>query len=226
MSDITETKAERTQRFIKLAVVGVVTLVVAALIFNVLHSVGTTKRKPAPMPTMIALLPPPPPPPPEPPKEKPPEPEKMQEVSKPDPTPAPAPPQQITINGPAQAGTDAFGVQAGSGGGTTALGATTAPPVGEGGLGEGFYNRYLSSSLQQAMQADERINRLVFRADVAVWIDSVGRITRASILKTSGDPKVDHTLVSALQQVAALDEPPPASVKFPQRVTIRGRKGA
>jgi TonB family protein len=177
---------------------------------------------------VVALQPPPPPPPPPPPKEQPPEPEKIQTET---PTPAPsapqkAAPQNLTIAGPAQAGGDAFGIGAGKGGGGVVGG------TGDGGMGggaggafaEGAYYRYASAFIQQAVQTDDRVTRSVFSLDVRLWIDGAGKISGASIIKTSGDAKLDRQVISVLEGMRHLEEPPPASMKFPLKVTIRGRR--
>jgi TonB family protein len=105
-------------------------------------------------------------------------------------------------------------VGAGSGGGD--LGS-------DNGLGEASYTHYLCSYFQQAIQSDDRVNTLVFSADVAVWVDASGHVTRVRILRSSGDARIDDNLVAALEVTPALDEPPPSSFEFPQRITVRGR---
>jgi TonB family protein len=92
-----------------------------------------------------------------------------------------------------------------------------------GGFGDATYSRYMGSELQQRIQEDDRVNRLVFSADVSVWVDSNGRVTQVRILRSSGDAKTDDALVTALQGMPALDAPP-ASLQFPQKVAIRGRR--
>src|SRR6185312_13517940 len=103
------------------------------------------------------------------PKEKPPEPEKkIEEVQKPDPTPKQADaPKPLTINGPAQAGTDQFGLGAGEGGGDVAGGT---------GFGTENYGRYLTSIVQTAIQQDEWLNHLAFNAQVIAWVDQNRRL--------------------------------------------------
>jgi TonB family protein len=59
---------------------------------------------------------------------------------------------------------------------------------------------------------------------MAVWVDPNGRITRAAVLKTSGDHNIDQDLVAVLESMPALDEPPPTTLPFPQRVRIEGRR--
>jgi TonB family protein len=199
-----------------LAVPGAIVLAIAGVAFYFFHDTAGIRREAPPLPTLIATLPPPPPPPPQ----KPPEVQKkIEEVQKPveQPKAADNSPKPVTINGPAQAGNDAFNVGAGSGGGEVGSG---------GGFGEANYTRYLGSALQQTIQNDDRVNHLVFTADMAVWVDPNGHVARASILKTSGDPKIDQVLVDALETMHALDEPPPSSLPFPQRIRIEGRRRA
>jgi TonB family protein len=198
-----------------IAVPGALLIAVAGVILYFMHDTSGMRREAPPLPTLIATLPPPPPPPPPPKQEVE---KKVEEEQKPVETPKQMDaPRPITINGPAQAGTDAFGVGAGSGGGEVGSG---------GGFGDATYSRYMGSAFQQAIQNDDRVNRLVFSADVAVWVNESGHITRAEILRSSGDAKVDEDLVAALQAMPALDEPPPSTLDFPQRITVRGRKAA
>jgi protein TonB len=217
MTQMTDEYEERwPARLRAIAVPGAILLVIAGAILYFLHDTAGIRREAPPLPTLIATLPPPPPPPPQ----KPPEPEKkLEEIQKPvdQPKAVDNAPKPVTINGPAQAGSDAFNVGAGSGGGEVGSG---------GGFGEANYARYLGSALQQTIQNDDRVNHLVFSADMAVWVDPNGRVARAAILKTSGDPKIDQVLVDALQTMRALDEPPPSTLSFPQRVRIEGRRRA
>ena len=110
-----------------------------ALVWYLLSDTAATKRE-VTSPPMLML--PPPPPPPEPEKLPEPVPDKVvPEVTEPEPVPAEKPmddaPESatpdkgdpVTIDGAAQAGSDAFGIQAGRGGGMTGGGG--------GGLGAG-----------------------------------------------------------------------------------------
>lgn len=202
-------------RLKSLSVPGGILLVIGGLVLYFLHDTAGIKREAPPLPTLIASVPPPPPPPP--PKQQP-EPEKKvieQQKTVEQPKQTDNAPKPVTINGPAQAGSDAFNVGAGNGGGDVGSGS---------GIGEASYTRYLGSALQQTIQNDNNVNHLVFTADMEVWVDSNGRITRASVLKTSGDHSIDDDLVAALESMPALDEPPPPTLEFPQRVRIEGRR--
>jgi TonB family protein len=197
----------------KLVPLAIVLLVAGAILYFLNGTVGIHREAP-PLPTLIATLPPPPPPPPQ----KPPEVEKkIEEVQKPveeQPKVNDAP-KPITINGPAQAGTDAFNIGAGSGGGDVVAGS---------GFGDANFGRFLSSTIQQVVQSDARTDAFVGTAEIDVWIDAEGRVTRASIARSSGDAKTDQDLIAVLEGMPALNEPPPASLQFPQRVRIGGKR--
>jgi TonB family protein len=141
--------------------------------------------------------------------------------------PKAAAPAAVSINGPAQAGGDSFGLQSGNGGGIGgggSTGACTGPNCGGGtGMSEVFYRRYLSAILQEKVQRDDRVNRLVFSADFAVTISPSGRVTSVNILKSSGRDDRDASIKAILLAISNLD-PPPSAVRFPQRVTVRGRR--
>jgi pyruvate/2-oxoglutarate dehydrogenase complex dihydrolipoamide acyltransferase (E2) component len=183
----------------------------------------------APPPQSVNMLPPPPPPPPPPPK-----PQEATDSAKPVPSEPAAPkqdaPAPMTQNAPAQAGSDSYGMRAGGGGGMGAPGGTgtcvgancgTGGPAG--GISDAFYARTLASALQQRVQADKRVNREVFEADFAVWIGPDGRVTRADIIKGSRDERRDQMLRELLLGASGLT-PPPATFKFPRRISVSGKK--
>jgi TonB family protein len=217
-------------RIAAIARIAIPVVILAALAFGVWRLANDTdgvRRQVAP-PPMVALVAPPPPPPPPPPKEQPPEPEKETEPT-PSPDPKPEAPQksdapkQLTINGPAQSGSDAFGVAAGKGGGLSVGGDPNGSDTPGGGFAEANYQRYLRAQLQTAIQADDRVNRLFFNAQVRIWVRPDGAIGVVDIAKSSGDDRADRALVAALQALPRLDPPPP-QLKFPARVALRGRR--
>ena len=215
-------------RWLPYVIGGVVLIVAIVFLYQMLTSATGVKVE-APPASVINMLPPPPPPPPPPPQPKPPEPvDKPNPVPNPEPKPVAAPaPAPVSINGPAQSGSDAFGLQSGNGGGTGGGGATGtctgANCGGGGGMGEVFYRRYLNAVLQERVQRDDRVNRQVFLAEVAITISPAGRVTAVSILKSSGRQDRDQIIRSILLAVTNLD-PPSLSIKFPQRTVVRGRR--
>ncbi len=209
-------------------VIGVLVAVLGMGVWWLGQNIAGVSRGEPPVPTVNLLPPPPPaPPPPPPPPEKPPEPDKAIEPPKSD-QPKADEPKQLTIAGPAQAGGDSFGIKAGSGGGSTVIGGSNegGPAQSSGnGFAEASYSRYLATEIQRAVQANDHVNRQVFAVDVAVWIDSAGRLTRAKVVRGSGDARLDDQLVATLEGMRAVGDAPPASLRFPQRVSIRGRRG-
>lgn len=187
------------------------------------HQVGVRREAPR-VPTITPLPPPPPPP-----KEKPPEPKKVEEAKQelpkpnaPAPKPVEAPKQapdtarQVTINGPAQAGNDAFNIGAGAGGGMVGSG-------GGNGSGGSSYEQYLGYALQQAIQRDERTRRLAFDVRAHLWIGADGRIERIELVSSSGTRSTDEALADALRGLR-IDSPPPPGMAMPVRVAMHGRR--
>ncbi len=199
-------------------------LVVAALVIWKFagHQVGV--RREAPRIATITPLPPPPPPP----KEKPPEPKKLEEVKQELPKPnepakpvespkqAPDVAKQVTINGPAQAGNDAFNIGAGAGGGMVGSNGGT-------GVGGSSYEQYLGYSLQQVIQRDDRTRRLVFDVRANLWIDADGTVSRVALVNSSGSPSTDAALLAVLQGLH-IDTPPPPNLSMPVHTVMRGRR--
>nr|WP_255494769.1 energy transducer TonB [Luteibacter sp. Sphag1AF] len=92
------------------------------------------------------------------------------------------------------------------------------------GSGTGSYDQYLGYAIQQAVQRDERVNRLVFDVRVDIWMDADGRLTRAQLVNSTGTPSTDDALAEALRAMPRLDTAPPSTTHFPLRVSIRGRR--
>jgi periplasmic protein TonB len=202
-------------------------LAVVALVWHFASSTVGVRRE-APRVATITPLPPPPPPP----KEKPPEPKKVEEVKpveeKPQdqpqtpvdaPKPSPDVAKQVTMNTDAQAGSDSFNIGAGAGGGMVGSG-------GGNGTGTGSYDQYLGYAIQQAIQHNDKVNRLAFEVQANVWLDPDGRLVRAELAQSSGNKQTDDALVEALRAMPRIDVAPPSSTHFPLRVSIRGKRPA
>jgi len=228
MADPAAFEAPKANPAIKWGLAGVGVLLLLALVWFVYRSmtgVHGVQVKETP-PVISQLLPPPPPPPPPPPKpqEKPPEP-----TEKPTPQPSAEPkpnaPAPMQMNAEAQAGPGSIAAGSGTGLGTpggtgTCLGSNCGTG---GGIGDAFYGRYLSSQLQDRVEREKKLSRSAFSADFAIWISGAGAVTKVELVKGSGDNGRDDMLASVLSKVSGLD-PPPASLRFPQRITVRGRR--
>lgn len=207
-------------RFGGIAIGVAVFVILGFVVWYLLSGTASTKRVSAPQPML--MLPPPPPPPP--PPEKPPEPEQPKpEKAVVEPTPSPAneskdPPKDtsdpVTIKGDAQAGSDSFGVQAGSGGGSAGAGSPG-----------GSYSRYVSNVLQQALVKDSRTRHLVFDdIQIEIWLSADGKLTKVQLVRSAGDAKIDELVLAVMRQLGSIDERPPASMRFPMHVSMKGRR--
>ncbi|HEY4352476.1 MAG TPA: TonB C-terminal domain-containing protein [Paraburkholderia sp.] len=226
-----EDEKKGLRRFVKPAIYVIVLAGVGFAVWRFANDTAGVKRAEAPRVTTVIPVPPPPPPPP--PKMKPP-PEKTPEVQTPVPKPtatpkpaeAPKPmdnmPKQMSMNAPAQAGTDNFAIAAGDGSGMAGSG------TGNGGFGNATYNQYLVYALQQAVERDKSVQEtgegLRFSVGVNLWLEPSGRIVKVTIGQSTGDAKLDNAVVSALQVLGKLDEPPPPSWQYPVRLNLQGHQ--
>ena len=177
----------------------------------------TAKRKTTV--SMVSIIPPlpPPPPPPPPPKERPPEPEQVKEEKfqaedspKPDPAPAdPAPaPMGTNLQGD---GPNAFGLANGGGGGM--IGGSRS----KGGTGSKFgtYASQVQSRVVDSLRNHKKTRSAALDVKVRIWADSSGRVTRATLSGTSGDPGVDRAIRDEILTGLKLQNPPPEGMPMP-----------
>ncbi|HTJ93674.1 MAG TPA: energy transducer TonB [Pararobbsia sp.] len=220
------------RRWIKPVLLVVVLGGIGALIWHFANDKAAVKRATAPEVTTVIPLPPPPPPPPpqQKPQEKPEEQaktpvERPTDVPKPaaPPKPADSQPQQMTMNAPAQAGTDGFNISSGSGGGMGAPGSGD----GTGGFGGGLYNQYIGYILQRAVEGDKHVREsgASSRVDVKLnlWMESSGTVTKVSIAQSTGDARLDDAIVGAVESIGRVDSTPPADTTYPVSVTMHLR---
>ena len=218
-------------RILVLVAVGLV----IAIGYNFLGT-QTVSDRPNEMKTTQVILPPPPPPPPPPetkPVEQPPEPTIAPPIEQP--VDAPPPPDQANsdptpgdnaLTAREGAGPSNYGLGVGDGGGVRIGGRPGGGGGGGGVMSVGMYTSYLKSTLQERVQDDPRLSRLVFSADYIITVTPDGRITGVTFRNARGGNDADmQKLTALLQGVRGLD-PPPSAMVFPQLVTVRGRKSS
>ncbi|HDR9151678.1 TPA: energy transducer TonB [Burkholderia vietnamiensis] len=216
-------------RYVKPVAIALALAALAALIWHFAGDTAGVKRASAPQVTTVIPLPPPPPPPP-----KKPPPEKVKDEVKtpverptivPKPSEAPKPsddqPKQMTMNAPAQAGTDSFNIGAGDGSGM----------VGSGGgkFGNASYAQYMVYVLQRAIEQDKGVQEAGgahFAGSLNLWMDASGRITKVTIAQSTGDAKIDAAVLAAVESLGRVDEAPPPATAYPVLVRLQGRKPA
>jgi periplasmic protein TonB len=189
---------------------------------------GQTKKKPeVSMVNIMPPLPPPPPPPPTPPPQEPPpepdtkppefQPEEKPVEAKPEPpAPDPAPALGSNIQGD---GPNAFGL---SGGGNGVIGGS-GKGNGGGGTKWGWYAGKVQTTVVQGLRSNRRTKSATLNIKVRVWVDSTGRVTRAVLSGSSGDPAVDRAIQNEVLNGLQLPEPPPDGMPMPivMRITAQ-----
>ena len=164
-------------------------------------------------------LPPPPPVTPPPPKEQEMVEQKPIAIEEPEPAPIEAPQNDalstnITGNGPdmgLRAGTG------GSGGNRNQIG---------GGRRGGKWDHYaisVQNTIAETLRRHANVRHASFSLKVRVWADPNGRITRASLMGSSGDPAVDQAIRNQVLNGLQLPEPPPADMPMPINMRLSAR---
>lgn len=199
-------------------------LVAAVLIALWLKEMLTPKGPMQKMKVQQITLVRPPPPPPPPPEEKPPEPEIKEEVKLDEPKPTPDEPQ------PAQEEPAPLNVGEGAEGGIDVGGTRGAPTLpGSGGGGnpwawyDALVNDAVNSAVQAALSREQALKNKNYKVVVKVWIDSGGKVTRAALMDSTGDARVDEVLKAALQEMRALRDSPPADMPQPMKIRVTSR---
>ena len=210
-----EPEEQPTNFFKRFRIAIIVTAVVIGAIVAVAKlasSGGSSKRDNI---TLVSLAPPPPPPvmtPPPPPPQQ--EEQKMEQPMIKEEAPKEAPPKDEPPLGTGIKGDgsgDSFGL--GSGNGTGRIG-------GEGeGSKWGWYASQVQSRIQQALQQNRKTRTANMSIKVRVWPDQTGRISRAQLAGSTGDPLLDSALRDEVLNGLQLNQPPPADMPSP--ITLR-----
>jgi periplasmic protein TonB len=203
--------------------VAVVLLLLGGLAFYFFKGLIPPPHKPEEI--MVTLLPPPlppPPPPPPPPKIPPPPEQKMVEqpkVEKPEPKleakvdKPPGPPGPKASGPPSDDGIGGAGGGSGDG-----LGG------GGGGSKYGWYAAQVQARIADALRQNSKTRDISLKIKVRIWSDSNGRIVRAELSGSSGDPSVDIALKNEVLVGLQLQEPPPQDMPMPIVMMIREQR--
>jgi len=165
----------------------------------------------------IALIKQPPPPPPPKPPEKPPEPPKVKEevkIDQPKDEPKPAEPKAadekpasdkpLAVDADGSAGSDGFGLAANRGG---------RDLLTTGGGGGAYYSGLLQREFFDALLRNRKLLKDEFRVVVKVWIGDDGRVQKADIVSSSGNPQFDDQIQLTLLEMNPLKDVPPKSMR-------------
>ena len=187
-------------------------------------------RKAAPKEQTVTIVLPPPPvvtPPPPPPKVEPPPQEEKEMVeqepvpdNEPPPEAAPEAPPAIDLGGgnPNGAG-PGVGTAGGNGrpGGTGRIG---------GGSKFGWYAAKVQTTIADALRGNASTRSASISLQVRIWADADGRITRATLVGSSGNPATDAAIKNQILTGLQLPQAPPAGMPMPINLRITARKPA
>jgi TonB family protein len=209
--DLPEPPAQSFFKRFRIAIIITAVVIVGIVVVAKLASSGGSSKHDTL--TLVSIAPPPPPPvmtPPPPPPQQ--EEQKIEEPMIKEDQPKEAPPKDepplgTGIKGP---GGDNFGLGSGSGNGR----------IGGGdGSKWGWYASQVQSRIQQALQQNRKTRTASMSVNVRVWADPNGRISRAQLAGSTGDPSLDNALRDEVLTGLQLPEPPPAGMPAP--ITLR-----
>jgi periplasmic protein TonB len=219
--DFDDEPEQQPQSFFKrfriaIIVTAVVLIGVIALAKIASSSGGSSKRDTI---TLVSVAPPPPPPvvtPPPPPPQQ--EEQKMEQPMIKEEAPKEAPPKDEPPLGTGIKGDgagDNFGL--GSGSGTGRIG-------GGDGSKWGWYASQVQTRIQQAIQQNRKTRTASMSVKVRVWPDTSGRISRAQLADSTGDPSLDNALRDEVLTGLQLQQPPPAGMPAPITLRVTARR--
>lgn len=205
-------------------------LVIAGAAAFLLKPDAAPVKKVAPMGIVSITLPPPPPPPPPPPQNEPPpaEEEKMVEqeaVTEEEPPPeaaAPEPPSSDLTTNLQGSGADNFGLS--QGGGRNGGGGIGGSGTGRAGSKWGWYAAGVQRSLADALRRHPSTRNATFAIKVRLWPDRTGRVTRAQLVESTGNPALDEVLRNQILTGLQLSHAPPADLPLPVVMRLSARK--
>lgn len=111
---------------------------------------------------------------------------------------------------------DSYGLGSGTGNGR----------IGGGGDGSkwGWYASQVQSRIQQALQQNRKTRSASMTVNVRVWPDVNGRIGRAQLASSTGDPSLDNALRDEVLTGLQLQEPPPPGMPSPITLRVTARR--
>ena len=224
-TQLTATPPANKRRFI----IGVLlAIVLAGGVVSFLNTPADHARPLAKKSVVISItLPPPPPPPPkpEPPKPEPPKKEMVEQapvdkVDVPEETAAAEPQDDGLSTNNAGNGPD-MGLHAKGGTGPrNRIGGSRRP-----GKWDGFAVQ-VQNTIAETLRHNAGTRSASFSMQVRVWADANGRVTRSTLVGSSGSSAVDQAIKSQVFAGLQLPEAPPADMPMPITMRISARKGS
>ncbi len=207
--------------------VGAVVVVVIVIFSQALTKGGKGPARREGAMVMVRPMGPTPPPPPPPPQQTVPRQEMMQQSAltdqdiKPEDRPQEAPANALGTNLQGNGPADGFGlgrrdqgIFAGGGGGAG----------GPGGSRFGWYAAGVSQAVSEALRQNPVTRDAKFDIRVRIWSDGTGRVTRARLAGSTGDPVVDDAIKNKVLLGFQLQQPPPDGMPMPIVMRLVARR--
>lgn len=103
-------------------------------------------------------------------------------------------------------------------------GTGTGTGAGSGRSKYGWYAGQVQSVVARALQSHKKTRSASMSVKIRIWVDGTGRVTRAKVSGTSGDPNVDRAIQSEVLAGLQLEEPPPADMPMPIVMRVSARR--
>ncbi|MGO9037839.1 MAG: TonB C-terminal domain-containing protein [Steroidobacteraceae bacterium] len=206
----------KQRRIVRLIGAGLVAVVLIAGFASFVHMMLASKTgKQGRQVQIVQLIRPPPPPPDQPP---PPPPEKKEEpIPKDVPEPKPDEPQQAQADQPlgvdaeGSAGGDAFGLAARRGGADLVGGTGSAPFA--------WYTNRITDAIRERLASVECAKTAKGSLSFHLLMEASGKIKQVQLATSTGNPKVDQCIDSALTSMPPMSEPLPPGM--PEQINLK-----
>ncbi|MGH8447248.1 MAG: energy transducer TonB family protein [Solimonas sp.] len=123
------------------------------------------------------------------------------------------PPGPLALDVQGQGAGDGFGL-GGKPGGSDVLGTGAS-----GGSRFGWYSALLQGRISQALQKQRRLYDARYAVPALIWLDADGAVQRVELLESTGKPDIDRLIVSVIEAMPRLPQPPPKDL--PQPIATR-----
>ena len=87
-----------------------------------------------------------------------------------------------------------------------------------------WYASQVQSRIQQALQQNRKTRSASLSVNVRVWPDATGRINRAQLASSTGDPSLDAAIRDEVLTGLQLDQPPPTDMPAPITLRLAARR--
>jgi len=88
----------------------------------------------------------------------------------------------------------------------------------------GWYATQVQATIGDALRKNSHTRSASYSVKVRVWPDLTGRITRAQLVGSTGDPAVDQAIKNEVLTGLSLQEPPPTGMPLPIVMRFNARR--